>query len=205
MGLLYGQTISAGKSSAPLRFGRDTVIVWTTHNLEHTSDFVVRIALFEPKRFFEWESNTTQGSVLLDAKALQSSRSYHTSKLFNPGVEVKAKGDTSIWISKEVFMDLDVRGSAKIRLDGIESHMNFLRRDRIETKVNQEEIVLPVIVASDGRGGEWWFLDDPENPLFLKHQFRTFTQAVKSITTNRKNTLRWIKESKIRMITWAEE
>jgi len=51
--------------------------------------------------------------------------------------------------------------------------------------------------VSDGRGGERWFLDQEENPLLVKHTVRHYTEVLSSITTNRANTLRWIKGKKL--------
>jgi hypothetical protein len=36
-----------------------------------------------------------------------------------------------------------------------------------------------------------------DNPLMVKHMVRKYTQALQSITTNRANTLRWIKGKKL--------
>ena len=67
----------------------------------------------------------------------------------------------------------------------------------IEIEVNRSARTLPVIKVSDDRGGERWFLDQEENPLMLRHIVRTFTQVLTSITTDRSNTLRWIKGKKL--------
>ena len=56
---------------------------------------------------------------------------------------------------------------------------------------------LPVIRVSDDRGSERWFLDDADNPLLVKHLFRQYSQTLVSITTDRPNTLRWIKGRKL--------
>ena len=78
--------------------------------------------------------------------------------------------------------------------------MTMVRRDMIEVKINQKAISLPAIVLEDNRGGEWWFLYNPDNPLLLNYKIHSYTQGIKSITTNRKNMLRWIKDSKIKGI-----
>jgi hypothetical protein len=56
---------------------------------------------------------------------------------------------------------------------------------------------LPVIKVNDDRGSERWFLDSEENPLLVKHAIRQFCQILASITTDRSNTLRWIKGKKL--------
>jgi len=191
---------AAEGKSAPLRFDRDTVIVWKADSQGTQYDFVVRIAQFEPKRLFEWESFSNQGTVLLDPAALATSRSFQTSKLFNAGSDSHGKDETTLWLSREVFQELAGGGRARFKLDSIEAVMTASRRETMTVQVNKEAVELPVLVVSDSRGGEWWFYDNPGNPLFLKRTLRNFTQTVKSITTNRKNTLRWIKESKIRAL-----
>src|SRR5262249_30731514 len=105
-----------------------------------------------------------------------------------------------LWLSKEIFQELAGAGRVRVKLDSIDSVMTLARREALTVMVNKEEVELPTLVVSDSRGGEWWFYDNAENPLFLKRTLRNFTQSVKSITTNRKNTLRWIKESKLRAV-----
>lgn len=183
-----------------IKMGRDTVIVWKAENRGLVSQFVVRIAIFEPKRFFEWETRANQGTTLLEAEALEKSEEFYTSKLFDTGVDVKGKNGTAIWLSRALFAKLAGAGRAKVRLDGIEGEFLLLRRDSLRARVNKEERELPALVAADDRGGEWWFLDDPNNPLLLKHKILSYEQTIASITTNRPNTLRWIKESKIKKV-----
>ncbi|MBI1745798.1 MAG: hypothetical protein HYR55_04325 [Acidobacteria bacterium] len=188
-------------AGALFRFDRDTVIVWRAEMQEAGYDFVVRIAQFEPKRLFEWESSANQGVVLLDPSAIQSSRSFQTSKLFSAGSETKSKDETAIWLSKEAFRELADAGHVQVKLDSIANTWRIIRRETVPLQVNREEVQIPVIVVADSRGGEWAFYDHPDNPFFVRHTIRGFTQAIKSITTNRKNTLRWLKESKIRSLT----
>lgn len=190
-----------GSSPDKLSFDRDTVIVWTGENRGYNYDFVIRLAVWQPERYFEWENKTTQGTVLLGSKALNSSRSFYASKFFDAGADVKVNNETTIWISRDVFNELEQNGRVKMKVDGLDSFLTLVGRDKLEAVVNQQTLSLPTVVARDGRGGEWWFLDDADNPILLKYKFRTFTQTIKSITTNKKNTLRWIKESKINKLT----
>ena len=64
-------------------------------------------------------------------------------------------------------------------------------------EVNRIPRELPVIEASDGRGSEFWFLDLEENPLMAKQVIRHYSQTLAAITTDRLNTLRWIKGEKL--------
>lgn len=199
-GILSAATLWAAEKAAPLRFDRDTVIVWKAETQGAAYDFVVRIAHYEPKRLFEWESSASQGVVSIDPAALLSSRSFQTSKLFNSGSESRSKDETAIWLSKEAYLELARQGRVKIKLDSIDGLMTLVRCEMVSINVNKEPMEIPALLVKDSRGGEWLFYDDPENPFFIKHSIRNFTQTVKSITTNRKNTLRWLKENKIKAL-----
>jgi hypothetical protein len=69
--------------------------------------------------------------------------------------------------------------------------------DSLSVEVNRVPMALPVLKVKDDRGQERWFLDQPDNPLLVRHIFRTFTQTLKSVTTDKPNTLRWIKGRKL--------
>jgi hypothetical protein len=60
--------------------------------------------------------------------------------------------------------------------------------------VNGATMSLPVITTVDAYGFERWFLDQEDNPLLIKQVVRQFTQVLSSITTNKTNTLRWLKK-----------
>jgi hypothetical protein len=69
---------------------------------------------------------------------------------------------------------------------------------RLPVEINKSMKDLPVIKVVDDRGSERWFLDSEENPLLLKHSIRQYVQTLTSITTDRSNTLRWIKGEKLK-------
>jgi arginine repressor len=69
--------------------------------------------------------------------------------------------------------------------------------EKIKVEVNRTLMELPVIKVKDDRGSERWFLDSEENPLMAKQAIRQFSQTLASITTDRPNTLRWIKGKKL--------
>ncbi|MBI4483966.1 MAG: hypothetical protein HY652_13900 [Acidobacteria bacterium] len=179
------------------RFDRDTVLVWQAENRGHTSEFVVRLARFEPDRYFEWEGRAFQGTVWIDRKALEESRSFLVSRLFQAGVDSREKESTALWLSATVFRELKQKGSADIKMDSIPGKLRLLRQDLLEVTVNKKAVTVPVLVVQDSRGGEWRFLDDESNPLFLQQKFREFTQTLRTISTDRKDTLRWIKGRKL--------
>lgn len=187
----------AGADGSLPAFGRDTVLVWKIQSQEETHDFVVRIATFTPNRFIEWENATTQGTTLMPAKAIAGAKVFVNTRLFSGGSDVKGKDATTLWLSQRLFRELKANGRVRVALDSIDSWMVLLGKSEFATLVNRSERRLPVIRVSDDRGSERWFLDLEENPLMVQHVFRHFSQKLVSITTDRPNTLRWIKGKKL--------
>ncbi len=178
-------------------FGKDTVLVWDIQNQEFSSKFVVRIAEFLPDRFIEWEDETTQGTIFMANRAVTQGRGFVSARLFEGGVDTKEKKATTLWLSQQVFSDLKAKKRIKLPLDAIDSWLTLEGADKLSVEVNRTQMDLPVIRVKDDRGSERWFLDNEENPLLAKHAVREFTQTLTSITTDRPNTLRWIKGKKL--------
>jgi hypothetical protein len=178
-------------------FGRDTVLVWKIQNQEFVSSFVVRVAEFLPNRFVEWEDEKTQGTIFMPSRDLQRAKGYVSSNLFEAGMDMKGKNTTTLWLSQQIFRDLKEKKWVKIDLDGVRSRAEFKGEDYLTVEVNRLSAALPVIKVLDDRGSVRWFLDQEENPLMVKHELRHFSQTLVSITTDRPNTLRWIKGSKL--------
>ncbi len=178
-------------------FSKDTVLVWDIQNQEFSSKFVVRIAEFLPDRFIEWEDETTQGTIFMPNRAVTQARGFVSARLFEGGVDTKDKKATTLWLSQQVFRDLKTKKRIKVPLDAIDSWLTLDGTDKLKVEVNRSPIDLPVIRVKDDRGSERWFLDNEENPLLAKHTVREFTQTLTSITTDRPNTLRWIKGKKL--------
>jgi hypothetical protein len=178
-------------------FGRDTVLVWKIQNRNFDSKFVVRIAQFYPDRFLEWEDTTTQGTIFMPSTDIQEAKNYVSQSLFEAGSDTRSKNATTLWLSRRIYRDLKKNGKAKCQLDNVTGSLVFLGGDQITIDVNRSSRELPVIKVSNGRGSELWFLDQEENPLLVKHMIREFKQVLTSITTDRSNTLRWIKGKKL--------
>ncbi|MEJ2109300.1 MAG: hypothetical protein P8Z37_05190, partial [Acidobacteriota bacterium] len=70
----------------------------------------------------------------------------------------------------------------------------------ISVEVNGSPMALPVIKVHDERGAEKWFMDNEENPLMMKYTIRHYNQTLVSITTDRPNTLRWLKGAKLQRL-----
>jgi hypothetical protein len=197
--ILVSYSLSRAEDKNPLpAFGRDTVLVWTIHNMDYESQFVVRVAEFAPDRFLEWEDTQTQGTVFMSSSDLLTGKNYISgATLFQSGVDSRGKNATTLWLSQRIFKDLKDKGKVKCDLDGIQSVMTYKGNDKLAVEINKSVQELPVIKVADDRGSERWFLDSEENPLLVKHTVRKFVQTLTSITTNRSNTLRWIKGNKL--------
>jgi hypothetical protein len=174
------------------QFGRDTVLVYR-NSVEPGSDLVVRVAEFLPDRFIEWEDSTTQGTIYLTAKAVAEGRDFVTSQLFQGGVNTREKNKTTLWLSVRMFRQLKAGRKVKLSIDGLPTAVEVLGSGRMEVEVNRARRMLPVLKILDERGNERWFLDDDANPMLVRHTVRNYEQKLISITTDRPNTLRWIK------------
>jgi hypothetical protein len=195
--LLAALVSLAGSEKEVPAFGRDTVLVWKTVNQDYSATLVVRIAEFSPDRFLEWEDATTQGTIFMPSGDVEGAKGYVSSELFKSGVDSRAKNVTTLWLSRRIFRELKEKKKAKFDLDGVSALLSYIGDDHITVTVNRTPMDLPVIKISDDRGSERWFLDDESNPLMLKHSLRQYSQTLASITTDKQNTLRWIKGSKL--------
>ncbi len=179
-------------------FGRDTVLVWKTENQDDTPhQFVVRLAQFEPGRYLEWEDSTTQGTIFMSEKAVKNARTFMNARLFEGGVDTRGKDATTLWLSQRLFHDLKEKGRVKLSLDSVDGWMTVDGTDQVSVEVNRSAQMIPVLKVKDDRGSERWFLDSEENPLLVKHLVRAFSQTLISVTTDKPNTLRWIKGKKL--------
>jgi hypothetical protein len=179
--------------SALPAFGRNTVLVYK-NSLESNSTVVVRIAQFAPDRYVEWEDAITQGTILMAAKAVTDAREFTTWKLFQAGSDTKGKDATTIWLSRRIFRELKERQKAKFSIDGIDTNVTLLGGDQMSIEVNRSNRSVAVIKTKDERGAERWFLDSEDNPLIVNFLVRSYQEKLTSITTDRPNTLRWIKK-----------
>ena len=178
-------------------FGRDTVLVYRS-TIENEAAFVVRIAEFEPDRFIEWEDSTTQGTILMPAKSILDGHEFINWSLYQGGMDTRGKNATTLWLSRRIFRALKEKPKVKITMDALPTWITVLGNDQMEIEVNRTVRNVPVIMTRDERGVERWFLDREDNPLLVNLKLRNYQQKLTSITTDRKNTLRWIKDKKKR-------
>ena len=194
---LYRQEPQALPEPSIPAFGRDTVLVWQSENQGDTYRFVVRIAEFLPNRYLEWENETTQGTVFMSQKAVTTGRVFLNSRLFEGGVEAKGKDATTLWLSRRAFSELKDKGRLKLAIDSIDCWVSVEGEDSLTVEVNRAPRPLPVLKTRDERGTERWILNSEDNPLVVRTAVRKYTDALISITTDRANTLRWIKGKKL--------
>jgi len=187
---------AAGQPALP-NFGRDTVLVWRMDNQGLVSDFVVRVAEFLPDRFIEWEDATTQGTILMNHRAVTDGKNFLNASLFQAGTDTRGGEATTLWLSQQLFRNLKEKKKLKMKIDSLECEVANEGTGEITLEVNGVPATLPVIKVRDSRGSERWFLDQEDNPLMARHIVRKYTQTLISITTNRTNTLRWIKGRKL--------
>jgi hypothetical protein len=193
-----GAPVMRGEGSGELPpFGQDTVLVWKSENQGESREFVVRLATFLPDRYFEWEDSTTQGTVFLPSKALSLARAFVDTRLFEAGADTRGKDATTLWLSERLFGELKAQGKVKASIDSIDSRMTLLGPGWMSLQVNRSPRDIAVLRVADDRGSERWILDDARNPLIVKHLFRSFSMTLVSATTDRPNTLRWIKGRKL--------
>jgi hypothetical protein len=178
-------------------FGRDTVLVWQIQNRDEVSSFVVRIAEFLPDRFIEWEGSLNQGTIFMPGGAIADAKGFTTTSLFEAGVDSRGNNVTTLWLSRRLFKGLKGEKKIKLRIDSLDCQMTLEGSDQMTVEVNRTPVILPVIKVMDSRKVERWFLDSEDNPLMVKHIVHQFTQSLASVTTDRSNTLRWIKGKKL--------
>jgi hypothetical protein len=187
---------AAGENALPA-FGRDTVLVWKIQNLDYTADFVVRIAQYLPDRYLEWEDGLTQGTVFMPGQDIEDAKEYVNSNLFKSGSDTRGNHSTTVWLSRKIFRELKTNQKAKCLINGVMGLLAYTGDDTLAVEVNRVSQILPVIKVMDDRKEERWVLDQEENPLVLNHRVRKFSQTLTSITTDKSNTLRWIKGRKL--------
>lgn len=179
------------------RFGRDTVLVWDTQSGNSTASFVIRIASFHPNLLLEWEDGISQGTVSIPSRDLSEARGYVNKKLFLQGMDTRSDNETTLWLSRKIFLALKESGEVKCYIDRTPGKMKFEGEEELLVKINGALLALPAIRVKDDRGAVRWFLDREDNPLLIQYELRHFSQTLKSISTDRRDTLRWLKGRKL--------
>jgi len=191
--LIVSGVVLLAESLIP-EFGRDTVLIWKIEGPEYEKSFVARIAVFNPDRFLEWEDEKGQGTVFMAERDVLNAKGYERSNLFIGGMDRKSNNATTLWLSRRIFLELKEKKNISVNLNGIAAKFRYLGEDKIPVTVNRTVVELPVIRIADDRRGEWRFLDRADNPLFVRYETQNYSKTLASVTTDRANTLRWIKK-----------
>jgi hypothetical protein len=178
-------------------FGPGTVLVWKIEGPDYEKNFVARLASYKPDRFFEWENETGQGTVFMPERAVADARGYETTSLFAAGREKKTRNEMTFWLSRRIFTELKEKKTVRWNLNGVASKLSYIEESSVQAEVNRNVVQLPVIRAADDRNAVWSFLDQPENPLMVRHEVRNYSKTLSSITTGAPDSLRWIKGRKL--------
>jgi hypothetical protein len=198
--LLAAWSRPAENESLLPQLGRDTVLVWEMATQGTVRDLVVRLAGFYPDLLMEWEDSQSQGTVFIPNRDILEANGFTNTKLFKPGSDTRSKNSTTLWLSRKIFRELKENKKAKCNIDRVPGRMSYEGDGEIPVDVNDSTVVLPVIIVRDDRGGERWFLDREHNPLIMKYTLRNYSQTLVSITTDQKNTLRWLKGTKLQRL-----
>ena len=191
---------SSGHDEKLPLFGKDTVLVWEIPLKDVTTDFVVRLARYSPDLLMEWEDNRSQGTVFIPSQEIMKAKGYVNTKLFKPGMDTQAENETTVWLSRQAFRDLKDNKEVKLKIDRVQGRMTYIGEGEFTVEVNGSSVVLPVIKVQDNRKAEMWFLDREDNPLLVQYRIRHYSKKLISITTDRKNTLRWLKGRKLQRL-----
>jgi hypothetical protein len=181
-------------------FGKDTVLVWEIPLNDFTENFVVRIACYSPDLLIEWEDEKNQGTVLIPNRVIMEARGFVNTRLFKSGADIRAGDETTVWLSRRTYLDLKNGGEVKLKIDRVDGRMTYLGDEAFTIEVNGSPVSLPVIKVQDSRKAEFLFLDREDNPLLVQYRMRHYLKTLVSITTDRRNTLRWIKDEKLKRL-----
>ncbi len=179
-------------------FTQGTVMVFRSVTRGYEYNFVLRIAQFRPGCYFEWEGQSNQGTVYLKPQAVEEARKYNSQRLFQNGIDAESAEETTYWFSRALLSEVKQKRKASIFLDSLKTQISLVAEETFTLSVNQKKVSLSAVVLKDGRGGQWWILDNPDNPLVLQRKINSFTESLASIDTTRADTLRWIKGRKLK-------
>ena len=172
----------------------NTILIYENTSRELTSQIVIRVARYQPDIVMEWETRMDQGTVHLYRKAVDQSRRFTLSGLFEVGVSSVSKDETTVWLSRALYDQLATGKTQKIYFNRTPLKMTRLRSEDVRILVNGEDVVSAVVVVGDDRRGEWIFLDNRENPLLIRYSSPFYVTKLSKVVNPEKASLRWIKK-----------
>ncbi len=172
----------------------NTILIYENTTREKTSQIVIRVARYQPDIVMEWETRMDQGTVHLYRKAVDQSRRFTLSGLFEVGVSSVSKDETTVWLSRALYDQLATGKTQKIYFNRTPLKMTRLRSEDARILVDGEDVESAVVVVKDDRRGEWAFLDNRENPLLIRYSSPFYVTELSKVVNPEKASLRWIKK-----------
>lgn len=180
-----------------LEFGPKTILVYRNEARNQVSEFVLRLARFQPDIFLEWESVSAQGTVLLTRESIENAPAFTLSGLFEVGVDTESSKVITKWLPRRVFRELLQEGKARIKLNNIATELKRTGEGVFTLELDKVEVTVPVIELKDGRNGEWKVLNDASNPILLEYSTPYYNETLVRVSTSDQNQLRWIKDRRM--------
>ncbi|MCZ6877393.1 MAG: riboflavin synthase [Acidobacteria bacterium] len=197
LGLLAGVVLL----SSTLLFGSDlalapnSVLVYQNQTRQGgETQFVIRVARFQPDIFLEWESTSDQGTLHLYQSAVEEARSFTLTSLFEVGVEMESSDTMTYWLSERMYQELTEDGETQVMLNRSPVKMQLKSEGTYRLTVNKEVEEIPTISIEDDRKGTWTFHKSRQNPLLLEYVTPYFHQRLTTVSIAPTNRLRWIRE-----------
>ncbi len=197
LGLLAGVALL----SSSLLFGGDfalapnSVLVYQNQNSRGgETQFVIRVARFQPDIVLEWESTSDQGTLHLFQSAVEEARNFTFTSLFEVGVEMESSDTMTYWLSERMYQELTEDGETQVQVNNSPVKLKVKGEETYRLTVNKEVQEIPTLSIEDDRGGTWFFHKDRENPLLLAYVTPYFHQRLTVVSTAPTNTLRWMRQ-----------
>jgi len=164
------------------------ILVYEVDFYDFTYDFLVHIKSFEEGIEFNYEmtnDENTSGTVKISKEAFESATAQ---KNFFSGGEMNLTDQTTVWLSKKVFMDLVEKGTATISPDGgtttgeikvIEVGHNY----DIYNAINDETMDDISYIFAESPDGSWSYVIhlSKYNPLILEMDLKDWSLWLKEI------------------------
>ncbi len=190
--VLLGSTLLLGSD---LTLAPNSVLVYQSQTGQGgETQFVIRVARFQPDIFLEWESRSDQGTLHLYQSAVEEGRSFTFTSLFEVGVEMESSDTMTYWLSERMYQELTENGETQAQINRSPVKWKLKGEGTYRLTVNKEIKELPTISIEDDRKGSWTFHKSRENPLLLEYVTPYFHQRLTTVSTAPTNTLRWVRE-----------
>lgn len=191
--LLASLSLTSSLTAEELSFGTNTILVYESESGSEESQFVLRLARFNPDVVFEWESVSHQGTVHLFREAVEEGEGMTISSLFEAGVDVESDDVMTKWLPRRAYRQLLEDGGTELKLNRLKTDFQLIdERTRILIW-NKEERVVSVMVLEDSKKGQWVFLKEESNPVLIEYSTPYYREKLARVSTTGKDVLRWFR------------